>query len=118
MTGWQREIEELHEFFADWIGGAVERSPQTFGRLEQALAKEFTFITTSTGVQFALSMFQFETHDKETVELAAERLASDGQVRMMVERPEAVARSGATMLERMEGWPPKEWAERMTRETA
>jgi len=31
-----------------------------------------------------------------------------GQVRMLGERLEAVARSGATMLERMEGWPPKE----------
>ena len=44
---WKREIEELHAFFQDWIGGAADRSADRFGRLEDALAEGFTFVTPS-----------------------------------------------------------------------
>jgi hypothetical protein len=47
MPAWKTEIEELHAFFEDWIGGAIDASEERFGRLEEALAETFTFVTTS-----------------------------------------------------------------------
>jgi len=47
MTDWQREIDQLHELFATWIGGADEQAEDALGRLERALAETFTFITPS-----------------------------------------------------------------------
>lgn len=47
MSDWEREIRELHAFFQGWIGGELDRSPETFRRLEDALADDFTFVTTA-----------------------------------------------------------------------
>lgn len=46
IPGWQQEIEDLHAFFEDWIGGAVDPSDRNFSRLEEALGDPFTFVTT------------------------------------------------------------------------
>lgn len=47
MTDWRTEIEELHAFFEDWIGGAVEATDEEFARLEASLADGFTFVPPS-----------------------------------------------------------------------
>lgn len=47
MTAWRTEIEELHAFFEDWIGGTVEATDDEFGRLEARMSDDFTFVPPS-----------------------------------------------------------------------
>ena len=42
--GWRREIIELHEFFEGWLSGALPATDAAFGRFEQVLSGEFTFV--------------------------------------------------------------------------
>lgn len=42
---WQREIENLHVFFEDWLGGNLPCAKMSFERLERALAPSFVIIT-------------------------------------------------------------------------
>ncbi|MFV1988082.1 MAG: DUF4440 domain-containing protein [Gemmatimonadota bacterium] len=44
---WRVEIEELHAFFEAWMGGTIPRTEEQLDRLEEALEKRFTFVTTS-----------------------------------------------------------------------
>lgn len=94
MTDWRREIEELHEFFADWIGGAVERSPEAFGRLERALAEAFSFITPSA-----------ELLDREAV-LGAVRDAHGTRpgLRIRIRRPRLLHAAADYLVATYEEW--------------
>lgn len=38
----RREVDELHEFFEGWLSGTLK--PGTFGRVEAALAREFSMV--------------------------------------------------------------------------
>lgn len=40
-----REVEELHAFFEAWLGGAGPRTDAALGRLETALAADFSMVT-------------------------------------------------------------------------
>jgi len=41
---WQRDIEDLHIFFEDWLGGNLAQTGANFERLERALAPSFAII--------------------------------------------------------------------------
>ncbi|MDT8436181.1 MAG: DUF4440 domain-containing protein [Gemmatimonadota bacterium] len=43
MPDWREEIEELHRWFEDWLGGRIPADDG--GRLEVALAPAFTLVT-------------------------------------------------------------------------
>lgn len=42
-----REITELHEFFAGWLGGTLSESDAAFRRLERALGDGFVLVSPS-----------------------------------------------------------------------
>ena len=42
---WQRETEDLHEFFEAWLGGSSPQDEASFQRLNQALAPSFVIIS-------------------------------------------------------------------------
>lgn len=44
LPHWQREIEDLHVFFENWLGGVFAQDGAAFERLEQALAPSFVII--------------------------------------------------------------------------
>lgn len=44
MDDWQREIEQLHDFFADWFRGRVENRDEVFGRFADVLAVDFSMV--------------------------------------------------------------------------
>lgn len=45
ISPWEREINELHEFFEGWLGGDLKPTAEEFQRLETVLADGFTLIT-------------------------------------------------------------------------
>lgn len=47
MTNWRDEIEELHDFFEGWMRGDLPDEPASLARMEEALAPDFTFVTTA-----------------------------------------------------------------------
>lgn len=46
MADWRDEIEGLHAFFQGWLGGELPAGPESFARMEEAMARDFTFVTT------------------------------------------------------------------------
>lgn len=44
VDDWQREIEQLHDFFVDWFRGRVEDRREVFGRFEAVLAADFSMV--------------------------------------------------------------------------
>lgn len=47
MSDWRDEIEELHDFFQGWLGGELPDDEATFARMDEAMAEDFTFVTTA-----------------------------------------------------------------------
>ena len=45
MDNIQKEITELHQFFEKWYRGKIENTGQSFSRMADVLAAEFTLIT-------------------------------------------------------------------------
>jgi hypothetical protein len=47
VEGWLQEVEALHRFFEEWIGGTDAPSGAGLDRFEGALAEGFAYVTTS-----------------------------------------------------------------------
>lgn len=45
LPPWHREIVELHDFFQEWLGGALPATDAAYARLVDTQAPEFTIVT-------------------------------------------------------------------------
>lgn len=88
MQPWHAEVVELHEFFEQYFAGALPGD--AIGRLESALAPEFTIVSPA-GV---------ESSRAETIAAITSAHGSRDDLRMSIESPRLLVDGAASILAR------------------
>jgi hypothetical protein len=93
-TGWQAEIEELHDFFQRWLGGDLPNTRAAYARLEHALAPEFALISPDGTLQLRDQLLEQLRHAH----------GSRPGWRMWIERPQLRFRQTGLAVATYEEW--------------